>query len=331
MRENTDGAKLYFDAVNTAGGVQGEQIQLVSVEDKFDPKLSVENARKLITQDKAVTIFFVRGTPHTQALLPLLSELRVPVVAPSIGAMALHEPVHPWVFNVRATYQREAERAVAHLALIGVSRIGVIHVDDTFGADLLVGARKGFATAKLEPAFVEKFDRKKWDFTKIAPQAAKSGVQAILFIGSAQTTAEGVAAIRAQGSRAQVITFSNNASDGFIKLLGPNARGVIVTQVLPFERSLASPLVKDAIALAKAKGQDGVSPAMLEGFAGAKVLVAALKRTPKPINGENLQRALNGLARLDIGGMEVSYSPTNHTGLDFVDISIVNQDHRFIR
>jgi branched-chain amino acid transport system substrate-binding protein len=37
-------------------------------------------------------------------------------MAPSTGAMVLHKPVHPWIFNVRATYQREAEKAVRHLA-----------------------------------------------------------------------------------------------------------------------------------------------------------------------------------------------------------------------
>ena len=53
MKENTDGAKLYFDAVNERGGVNGQKIELVSLDDKFDPKLAVENAKKLVTERKA--------------------------------------------------------------------------------------------------------------------------------------------------------------------------------------------------------------------------------------------------------------------------------------
>ena len=113
-----------------------------------------------------------RGTPHTQAILPLLEQYKVPLIAPSTGAMVLHKPVNPWVFNVRATYQREAERAVQHLSLIGIERIGVIHVEDSFGADLLEGAKKGFAAVAKNPVFVEKYDRAKWDFSKIAPLVA---------------------------------------------------------------------------------------------------------------------------------------------------------------
>lgn len=331
VKENTEGARLYFDHVNATGGVNGERIKLVSLDDKFEVKLTVENGRKLVTEHKAIALFMTRGTPHSQALMPLLAELKVPLVAPSTGAQPLHQPVHPWVFNVRAPYQRESERAVEHLNLIGMHRIGIIHVDDTFGGDVLEGAKRGLAAAKLEPLFIEKFDRKDWDFSKIAPMTAKSGAQAVLFIGSAKTTSEGVGALRAAGSRAQVITFSNNASEGFIELLGPHARGVVVTQVFPYERSIASPLVKEAIELAKAKGLDGVTPAMLEGYAGAKVLTIALKRMSKPITGESLRDTLDKLGRIDFGKLEMDYSPKDHTGFEFVDMSIIDASGRFVR
>ena len=106
VKENTEGAKLYFDAVNAAGGVYGQKIELVSMDDKFDPKLAAANARTLITEKNVIALFMNRGTPHTQAIQPLLKEYKVPLVAPSTGAMALHEPVDPWLFNVRAPYQR---------------------------------------------------------------------------------------------------------------------------------------------------------------------------------------------------------------------------------
>jgi ABC-type branched-subunit amino acid transport system substrate-binding protein len=95
VKENTDGAKLYFDAINARGGVNGQRIELISVDDRFDPKVTVEAARELITQQKVVALFLNRGTPHAQALLPLLAEYGVPLVGPSTGAMVLHEPVNP--------------------------------------------------------------------------------------------------------------------------------------------------------------------------------------------------------------------------------------------
>ena len=52
--------------------------------------------------------------------------------------------------------------------------------------------------------------------------------------------------MRTAGSAAQIVTLSNNASSGFTKSLGANARGVIVTQVFPNERAVTYPMVKEA-------------------------------------------------------------------------------------
>ncbi|MDP2017503.1 ABC transporter substrate-binding protein [Hydrogenophaga sp.] len=331
VKENIDGAKLYFDAVNARGGVNGQKIELVSVDDKFDPKVTVEVSRQLITEQKVLALFLNRGTPHSQALLPLLAEYKVPLVGPSTGAMALHEPVNPWVFNVRATYQREAAKAIEHLASIGITRIALLETDDSFGADSAAGALKGFATVKQTPVLQEKFPRDKPDFTELAARVAKSNAQAVMVIGSAGNAANGMKAIRAAGSRAQLVTLSNNASDGFIKLLGEHARGVIVTQVFPNERSVAYPLIKEAQDLARLKGLDGVSPAMMEGFAAAKVVTEGLRRAgpnPTPVA---LRDALEGMRNYDIGGLQISYSATDHTGLDFSDLSIVNASGKFMR
>jgi len=331
VKENHEGAKLYFDTINARGGVNGQKIELVTVDDRFDPKVTVEVARELVTKQRVLALFLNRGTPHSQALLPLLTELRVPLVGPSTGAMALHEPVHPWVFNVRATYQREAAKAVEHLASIGITRIAMIETDDSFGADSAAGALKGFAKANQKPVLHEKSPRDKPDFSELAKRVNESNAQAVLVIASAGNTANAVKAIRAAGSRAQVVTLSNNASDGFIKLLGEHARGVIVTQVFPNERSVAYPLIKEAQEFAKAGGLSGVSPAMMEGYAAAKVLTEGLKRAGPGATPASLRDALEGLRNFDLGGLTVSYGPGNHTGLDFADLSIIDATGKFLR
>ncbi|MEO5670439.1 MAG: ABC transporter substrate-binding protein, partial [Ramlibacter sp.] len=306
-------------------------IELVSLDDKFDPKLAAENGRKLIEEQNVSAMFLTRGTPHTEALLPLLDKHGVTLIGPSTGAMILHNPVRKHVFNVRATYQREAEKAITHLTSMGITRIAVVLADDTFGADGLAGAEKGLATAKLKAVVLEKFNRAKPDFAPIAPKIKQSDAQAVMMIASGQAVVDGLKAFRAAGSNAQIVTLSNNASGGFVKSLGEHARGVIVTQVFPYERSISFPMVKEAQELAKAKGGTDVTPAMLEGYAAAKVLVEALRRAgPKP-SREKIRLALEGLRKFDLGGLEVSFTPEDHTGLDFADLSIIGNDGKFKR
>lgn len=258
------------------------------------------------------------------ASIPLL-------VGPSTGAMVLHEPVHPWVFNVRATYQREATKAIEHLASIGMTRIAVLQTDDAFGEDVAAGAAKGFAKAKIEPALVRKFARNDPEIAPLVEAVREVQAQAVLVVGSATNTANVLRQLRQTGSRAQLVTVSNNASEGFIKLLGEHGRGVIVTQVFPNERSVTSPLVKEALALAKAKGLPGVSPAMMEGYAAAKVLVEGLRRVGPNPTPAKLRDALESMRAFDLGGLVLSYSPTSHTGLDYADLSIIDGEGRFRR
>lgn len=95
--------------------------------------------------------------------------------------------------------------------------------------------------------------------------------------------------------------------------------------------SLNFGLVREATQLAKARGLDDVSPAMLEGFAAAKVLVEGLRRAgPKP-SRDKIHAALEGLKKFDLGGLEVSYGPDDHTGLDFADLSIIGISGKFRR
>lgn len=328
VKEGTDGAKLLIDAVNERGGVNGQKIELTSLDDKFDAKLAAENAKKLV-EGGAVALFFNRGTPQTLAIMGVLDQLRVPLIAPSTGAMALHKPVHPWVFNVRATYQREAAQAVRHLLSVGVRRIVLLQSNDSFGDDGAAGALSAFEASKQNPTLHERYDRGQPDFAPIVPKILAADAQAVLFIGAGTQVVEGVAALRKAGSRAQVLTLSNNASSGFVKALGDHARGVVVTQVFPSERALAVPLVKEMNDLLKGRAEP--TPAMLEGFAAAKVLVEALRRAGRDPTPERIRNALDGMKLFDLGGLELSFSPTDHTGLDYADLSIIGPEGRFRR
>ncbi len=331
VKESMAGAKLYLDSINARGGVRGEKIELLTLDDKFDVKLATENARLLIEDKKVLALFMNRGTPHTEAMLPLLAKHDVALIGPSTGATVLHRPVKRQVFNVRSSYQREAQKAVEHLATVGIARLAVVHVDDSFGRDGLEGTQQGLDKAALKPVAVLKFNRDKPDHADLVAGLLKASPQAVVWIGSGTAVADGVKALRAAGSSAQVVTLSNNASAGFIKLLGDAGRGVIITQVLPSERATSYPLVKEAQDLARQRDNLELSPAVLEGFASAKVLVEALRRAgPHPTRAK-LISALEGMHKFDLGGLEVSYSPSDHSGLDFADLSIIGADGKFRR
>jgi branched-chain amino acid transport system substrate-binding protein len=331
VKEITSGATLYLDKINAEGGINGQKIELISMDDKFDNKLAIDNTRKLITEKKVIALFLNRGTATVVAVLPLLEEFKVPLIAPSTGAMVLHQPLQRWVYNVRTPYWREAEKAVELLVSVGMHRIALLHVNDSFGDDGAAGALSGFTKTHLQPIFNETFEVAQPDFTQIVKQTVATDPQSIIVVGSTPAISKLMPMIRAAGSRAQIVSMSNNATSGFIKALGTEARGTIVTQVFPGERALSVPMVKELTDLATKAGIPEVSPAMLEGYAAAKVLVEGLRHAGRVPSSESLARALNSMNNYDLGGIKISFSSSNHTGLEFTDLSIVGADGKFRR
>jgi branched-chain amino acid transport system substrate-binding protein len=95
-----------------------------------------------------------------------------------------------------------------------------------------------------------------------------------------------------------------STSGGCIKLPGPLSRGLIVSQVLPRERSWATSMVKQARNLAQAPGVKALSLAMLDGLAAARILPEGLRRAGTHRTRTSLGAALEGLGKVDLGGLD---------------------------
>ena len=336
MLEIVKGANMYVDQVNQAGGVHGKRIAIVARDDNFEVPKTVIAVKQLIEVDNVLALMLVRGTPHNEAILPLLEQYKIALVAPSTGAMVFHKPVNHYVFNVRTAYQLEATKLVALLKTVGMEKIAVLHVDDGFGSDVLTGLKTGFMDSSLLPAAIVPFDRKlaakdSTDFmTPVLPVLLKADPQVIVIVGAGLAVKNATFAIRAAGSTAKIATLSNNASTAFIKLLDTHARGVIVSQVFPDEKSLTSAFVREAQQAAY-KNKVTLTPGMMEGFAAAKVVVKALRDAGSNPTRASLVAALEGLGTYDLGDISIRYSTTDHTGLELTDLSIITKEKAFMR
>jgi branched-chain amino acid transport system substrate-binding protein len=330
VKEMNEGANAYFSKINKEGGVHGRKIEMLVLDDKFDPKLTLANAETLIKKEGVFALFQGRGTPHTQGILPLLEANNVPLVAPSTGADTFHTPVNRYLFNVRAKYQDEVVKAVEHFATIGINAIGILHVDDAFGQDGLEGFKKAMAARKLTPVTITKFARVQPDYNAAAAEVIKAGPTALIVVSSAKNTAEVIKTIRSQGSQMLIMTMSNNSSESFVKDLGPAGNGVVVSQITPAPHLLTTQLGQEFKLAAKASGAT-VSYAAMEGFINAKVMVEGLKRAGPKLTREGFLRAMESMRRVDFGGLMVTYGPDDHTGSEFVELTMIGKDGRFMR
>lgn len=332
VKEMNEGANAYFASVNSAGGIHGRKIELLIMDDKFLPDLAGKNAESLLKKDKVFALFQSRGTPHTAAILPHLATYKAPLVAPSTGGESFHVPVNKWVFNVRAKYQDEVIKAVEHFNTVGVKNIGLLtyEKEDPLGLDGITGFEKGMAAAKLTPTFIEIFPRLNPDFEATAAKLIAAKPQALIIVSSGKNTIEIIKAIRAKGSTMQIMVMSNNASSGFSEALGSAGVGLIMAQITPPPHLVTSKLGKEFQEAAKATGAT-TSYAAMEGYVSAKVLGEGLKRTGRKLTRDGFIRALESMQRVDLGGLLITYKDNDHSGSEFIELTLIGKDGRYLR
>jgi ABC-type branched-subunit amino acid transport system substrate-binding protein len=329
VKETTAATKAYFDSVNKRGGVNGRPIVLESVDDGFDPKRTVANATRLITERRVLALMLSRGTANAEALIPVTRQYKTMVFAPVGGSELMHRPADHYLFNIRPMHRLEAEKAVGQLSAQGLRRIAVVYVDDALGNDGIKGALAGLKAAGLEPAALATIPRGEPKVEAAVEVLVAAKPDAVLGICIAKSCAAIVKQLRARGSLAQFLSLSNTSSSGYVKDLDATARGVIVTQVYPFPFS-------DTVAISKEFRQFATeyqlahSYSAIEGFIAGKVMTEALRRAGTNPTPQSLIAAMEKLD-YDVGGFRIGFAGHGRTGSEFMELTMISKNGRFIR
>lgn len=307
------GGSVYFNKINAAGGVYGRKIKLISYDDGYEPDKAVANTRKLIEEDKVFALFGYVGTPTSSAVMPILSKMQVPYVAPFTGAEILRNPINKYIFNIRASYFDETEAMVEHLTKdLGVKKIGVFVQADAFGDAGRAGVMRALRKRNMQMVGDTKFPRNTEEVSEGLEALIKADPEAVIMIGPYSPCATFIRKAKARGFKAKFLNVSFVGTDALIKELGESGDGVIVTQVMPNPSDSVLPIVKQYLADMKSAG---IAPdyMSLEGYVGAAVMVEALKKT-RSLTRQSFTASFEQL-NMKMGGLEISFSPENHQGL----------------
>jgi branched-chain amino acid transport system substrate-binding protein len=137
--------QAYFDKVNEEGGINGRQIDFVSLDDGYSPPRTVEQIRKLVEQEQVLLIFQSLGTPTNTAIHQYMNARQVPHLFVATGATKWGQPdTFPWTMGWQPNYQSEAKIYARYiLDHHSGARIGVLYQNDDYGKDYLEGFKTG--------------------------------------------------------------------------------------------------------------------------------------------------------------------------------------------
>jgi branched-chain amino acid transport system substrate-binding protein len=325
------GALAYFQAINAAGGVNGRKIELRSLDDGYESDRAAANTRKLI-DDGVFLLFGYVGTPTSNASKPIFTAAKVPFVGPFTGSESLRNPVNRYIFNIRASYFDETEKIVGQLVGQSLDKIAVFYQNDDYGKVGLLGTERAMERRNMKIVATGTVERNTTDVAAAVAAIGKVEPQAVVMISAYKSCAAFIKAMRAAGYNPQFVNVSFVGSRALAHEAGPAGRGVGVSQVVPFPWNIGVPVVKEYQRLLEAStGKQNYSFTSLEGFIAAKVLVEGLRRTGNDLTREKFIAAMETMRDVDFGGFYVTFTPTNHSGSKFVELTVISKDERFLR
>ena len=326
------GVQTYFDQVNKSGGVHGRKLVLKSLDDGYEATRAAANTKTLITQDGAFALLGYVGTPTSEASKPIFTEARVPFVGAFTGAELLRAPFNRYIFNVRASYYDETDAIVNLLAYLGLTRIAVFYQNDSYGKAGLTGVERAMAKRNMKIAALGTVERNTTEVAAAVKDITKIEPQAVVMISAYKSVAAFVTAMKKANSNPQFMNVSFVGSKALAAELGDSGRGVGISQVVPFPWNLSAPVVKEYQKnFVTHAGTDNYNFSSLEGYIAAKVFVEGLRRAGPQPTREGFVTALETLRDFDVGGFNVTYTPTDHNGSKFVELTVIGREGKFLR
>lgn len=346
------GISAFLNHLNESGGVNGLRLEVLPLDDRYDPEPTLTNTIRLVQRDRVFALFSYVGTPTVTRMLPLLKRFEdedVYLLFPLTGAQPHRQPPYErYVYNLRASYSEETGGLVEHLVAVGRQRIAVLYQEDAYGRSGWEGVRRalrGFGLRLAADASYRRGAPFAQSFAEQVRLLAASRPDAIIVIGTAASSAAFIRDARDLGLSVPIASVSFADADNIVRLLDGVARdngrdytaGLIFSQVVPSYENLTLPTVglyrrlMDRYAempsgLAGDYTPCRYSAVSFEGFLNAMLLAEMVRRLPPGTpRRADIPAAMEGIRDLDLGiGEPLTFGPDRHQAQNRVYYSSVD-------
>jgi branched-chain amino acid transport system substrate-binding protein len=185
--------KMFADQQNAKGGLLGQKMKLIILDDKSDKQTSIKLFEKLITQDKVDLTLGPYSSGITDAVANILERYKYPTLAPGASSGIIWKKGRKYIFNQNAIAQNYQRGAVYLARDIGVKRIAIVGEDSLFPRQSAEGAVEWAKKLGIEVVLNENYPRKQTDFTAMLQKIKARRAEALI---SNSYFADSVAQIR---------------------------------------------------------------------------------------------------------------------------------------
>ncbi len=331
------GINVYFDHINARGGVGGRKLRLINKDDELVPAKMIELTKEFIADRNVLALAGYQNTAGINELSKqnLAGAAGIAMIAPFQGDKSIVGAAN--FFPFRSGYPDEVTALVKEAKSTGKKKVVVVYQNVTFGPPMMKLARELAKEHGLNVVDYLMIDQGAPDKVVIDGAVAavmKQAPDAVIMLVGGRWVMELIKRIKnADLDGTQLYLMSIVPAPDVVKAVGQaKARGIVISQAVPYPFSATLPLVVEYQKVMKQYApNEPLSFSTLEGFVVGKITVEALKRaSPKPTR-EKVLKVLNSMGELDLGGVYVNYTPKARNGWGKVDLTVIGANGKLLR
>lgn len=326
------GLQAAFNEINANGGVHGYRLDLISLDDGYEPEAAIVNTRRLIEEEQVFALIGPVGTPTSTAAQPIATEAGVPYIGAFTGAEFLRDAeALPNVINVRASYFQETEEMAARLSEdLGFDTVSIFYQDDSYGRAGLAGLRRAVDIYGMEIGAEVSYPRNTEAVKLALLDLRRAGAEAVVIIGAYQPASTMIRWARKLDYSPYFVNISFIGSEALARTLGEDGEGVYVTQVVPFPENASLPVVAEYQAALR-RIDSGATPSFvsLEGYLAGRLAAEGLRLAGPEPTREGFLRSLKTSGEIDLSGFSLTYGMNDNQGSDQVYLTVIDENGDF--
>jgi branched-chain amino acid transport system substrate-binding protein len=172
-------AEMYVASLNKAGGVNGQQIELIVKDSGADPAKAVSMAKQLIDEEKVLAIIGPSTSGETMQIKNICQEGKTILVS-CAAAEKIVNPVASYVFKTPQKDSDAARWIYDTMKAKGITRIGVVVSNDGFGTAGKEQLESLAPAAGMTIVISEVYDKQATDLTDVLTKIKGANVQGVV-------------------------------------------------------------------------------------------------------------------------------------------------------
>ena len=319
-----------FAELNHSGGIDGKIIELITLDDAYQPELAAANANHFVENSNVFAIVGGVGTPTAARIAPVLKTAGIPFVGHMTGANFLRDKKRfPNVVNLRASYLDEVRVLTDYMINEkGLKRLGIIYQDDAFGRSVL----KDYLTA------IEEHDGKllaKTRYTRNthAVHASlfaldRADLDAILLVGTYAANSEIINLANSLGNKYTLANLSFSLSQEIRQRVVDLSDRIVLTEVMPDPNdpdSLFATNFRNAMSSADGSASNTVNEVSFEGYLLGRYIISTLQRMDGQYSREGFLEHLMPPHPVSIDDWSIGFEAESNSGSRYVRLTVLDE------